>query len=175
MEYWSFIPDVVNTIIIAILFVFLGLIIGKLVEKFIYLIIQELEITTLLHKATDVRISFEKVIPPLVRMSIIFLGITKAFIVLGVEKLVFIIFVTLFLIFVVGILLLNLYNSIVNGIAGLSLKEKISQLKGKELRFDTLSGIIEHNTLTHLFLLTPEGDRYAIPYSILKRKCMTLL
>ena len=167
------VPEYINTLIIAVIFIFLGLILGKLAEKLLFVIIREIEVSAILKKTIESRISIERFVATLVKWLIAIFFFYKGFAYMKIEKYIILLAVIIFIIFIVTSAALFLSESIPNFIAGLKIRKKLKTLKSIE--YDSLSGMIEFNTLTHTIIKTKDGDTFSVPHSVLKNKCMTFI
>lgn len=160
---------VVNSFFVALIILFLGFIIGRLVGKFIKKLLSDFDVDSLMRNALDVRFPLTDVISAVVTYLVYFVAVVMALDMLGVATQVLTVISLGVIALLVVLIILGIKDFIPNAIAGLSLHSRKFVAVGDVISVDTMRGRVAAITLVETQIKTSSGDLICIPNSYLMR------
>ncbi len=162
-----------TTIAVSIGILFIGLVIGKLVEKFLTGILKTLATDRQVKRVLGFNVPVEELLPALLAYAIYIITVILALDNLGIG--VRIVNLVLWAVIILAMIsfalsIRDLVPNVVNGIALLS-NRRIKE--GDELRIDNIKGYVQEITLTHITLFVRNGETVIIPNSMITKKIIT--
>ncbi len=163
--------SLINKYIVAVVILFLGFVIGTLVSKFIYRVLNDFELNKFLKSLSGVNIKMEEIVSGVIKIFIyaIFIVYVLNYLNLSqvVVNIIFIVFAS-----IIGIsIILSIKDFIPDFIAGIRIsKDNIIQ-EGDEIILENLKGKVKKVDLTHVEISTADNDIIFCPNSqIVKQK-----
>ena len=163
------ITPLVNKSVIALIIIFIGFILGRIVSKFLERALHEIELNKLMKDATGLKISLEEVCEVIVRYFIYFIFIIMALNQIGITTIVLNMITGAIFILIILSIFLGIKDLVPNFIAGLVIHRKGFIKPGDKIKVNTTQGKIQKISLVQTSIKTKKGDIIFIPNSLLTK------
>jgi small-conductance mechanosensitive channel len=158
---------VLNKLVIVLVILFTGFIIGKIIGKFVTVVIREIEIGSTIGRLLNIRFSIDEVLGNVVSYAIYLLTIVIALSYIGLAAQVVTIVAAVILIIVILHFIVGVHDQVSNTMAGLRIHRKAYFRLGKRIKVGRISGTIISSTLTDTVVKSDAGDTLYIPNRML--------
>jgi len=163
--------EVILKLALGILTFIIGFILGKLVERIVFKLLNELEVNRLLKDATGLKVNLDHLISSILAYSIYFLSFVAALEQIGLANIILYLISAAVIIIILVSFFLSIRDFIPNLIAGLYLYRKERLKPGKYVEIDDIKGKLLSIDLIQLKIEAKNGDVINIPNStVIKSK-----
>ncbi len=157
--------SIINKYIVAVVILFLGFVIGTLVSKFIYRVLNDFELNKFLKSLSGVNIKMEEIVSGVIKIFIYAIFIVYVLNYLNLSQLVVnIIFIVFSLIIGISIIL-SIKDFIPDFIAGIRISKDNLIQEGDKIELENLQGEVKKVDLTHVEISTVNNDIIFCPNS----------
>ncbi len=164
---------IINQISLSLLILLIGFIIGKLVGKFILLILNNSNIKKI--KIFSIKFDAEKTIPTSISYLIYIASLIFALSYSGILKVVIYVFMIIFSLVVIVSAFYSIKQVIPNLIASISLTRNPNFKKRKKIKIEGIIGEISDITYSEVKITTEAGEEIHIPCKLFLEKEYVLL
>jgi small-conductance mechanosensitive channel len=162
---------IISNIVVAAIIIFIGFIVGRLLGKFVQVLLKEISLDENIKKYIRIKIQLEEGIGLLISYSIYLISIIMGLNHIGLTAHILNIISSVVIIVVILSLFIGLKDIIPNIISGLIINNKKIFNKGDEVIIDDIEGIVENIKLTETIVITKSGDLIYIPNrNVIKNK-----
>ncbi len=160
---------VLTNFIISIIILLVGFVAGRVAGRVLDRVFKEIEIDSLLQKATGVKLKLGELTCQLITYIIYFVFIIAALDRLGIQTIALNIILGGFILLLFLMVILGIKDFIPNLIAGIFLHHKGFVNEGDKIKVAGIEGKIEHIDLVETKIRTKNGDVLFIPNSFLTK------
>ena len=154
-----------NRIIVAVIYILIGLILGRLAEKLVFKILTEFKIKYILSKF-NIKIFSERFISKFIKFIIYFIAIIFVLNALNITKIVLWGIVILIFLLIALSFLFGAKDFIKNVSRGIKIKRRGKILVGQNLKVNNIHGKVIGVSLLDIKIETPNKDIMSIPNSM---------
>jgi small-conductance mechanosensitive channel len=164
------ISSVTTNFVVAIIILLAGVILGRLVGRFIHKMLEEIEINRLLKRTTGIRFAMDEILANLVTFVIYFVSIVVALDQIGLASPLLRVISIAIIVMVIVSILLGVRDFFPNILAGIFIAQRRFLNKGDLVRVGGIEGEIIEVNIVETRIKTKKGDIIYIPNSILTKK-----
>lgn len=165
---------VVLDILSAILILFVGIILGKIMGNLLRKLFQAIGVDVFLSKLLRFRVRIQAVLAGLVALAIYVLTVILALQQANLLNILVAGLSYVIILLVLASILLALKDMLPNLVMGWVARRKLRLRRKQQLSFGTYAGVVEEVSLLDIKLRTPEGELLLVPYSVLMRRTIHL-
>jgi len=166
----TLLPPIFTRSVVAIMILLLGFVLGRIIGKLTQKILHEIELNSIIKKATGIKVALEQVVAKVLTYFIYFIAIIWALNELGLTTTILTMISGAVLILILVSFLLIIKDFIPNAFAGFMIHRKRQLKPGDKIRTDGLQGKITRISLVETEIRTSKGDIIYIPNSLLTKK-----
>ncbi len=164
------ISSVTTNFVVAIIILLAGVILGRLVGRFIHKVLEEIEVNRILKRATGIKFAVDEILANLATFIIYFVTIVVALDQIGLASPLLKIVSIVIIIIVITSILLGVRDFFPNILAGIFIAQRRFLNKGDMVRVGEIEGEIIEVNMVETRIKTKKGDIIYIPNSILTKK-----
>jgi small-conductance mechanosensitive channel len=162
-------------LLVAILFLLIGFILGRLVGKFLLRILKEVEVNKLVYDTFRVKLNADHLISTIVTMVIYFLALVAALEQIGIANtLLYILSLAIIVVAIVSFFM-TVRDFFPNLMSGFYLQTNDKLKDGAHVEIDDIKGELVHIDLVHTIIKTKSGDILYIPNSTVAKSKIKIL
>ncbi|MCK4522299.1 MAG: mechanosensitive ion channel [Nanoarchaeota archaeon] len=159
-----------SRLILAIIIIFAGFVIGRVVGRLIKRILHEIELNSILKKATKLNIHIEEVTGNFVTYFIYFAAVIMALNQIGLTTTLLNMIMGAVIVIIIISIFLGLKDFVPNIMAGIFIHQKRFIKKGDTIKVQNIEGKIIYVNLVETRVKTKQGDIIYIPNSVLTKQ-----
>ena len=172
MIEFNWLPDIVNTIVAALLIVIFGMILGNIVAKLVNRLLKELEVERVL-KEQKVKFPVEDFVSSLFKYIIYIIAVIWALTQLNIATTMLYIILGLILVILISFIILAFKDIIPNFVASFVVHFRQIVKKGDYIQVDSVEGKVIEVDMQETKIKTKEGDTVMLPNSLLLKHKIT--
>ncbi|MBT4174954.1 mechanosensitive ion channel [archaeon] len=172
MIEFNWLPDIVNTIVAALLIVIFGMILGNIVAKLVKRLLKELEVERVL-KEQKVKFPVEDFVSSLFKYIIYIIAVIWALTQLNIATTMLYIILGLILVILISFIILAFKDIIPNFVASFVVHFRQIVKKGDYIQVDSVEGKVIEVDMQETKIKTKEGDTVMLPNSLLLKHKIT--
>ena len=166
MIEFNWLPDIVNTIVAALLIVILGIILGNIVGKLVKRLLKELEVERVL-KEQKVKFPVEDFVSSLFKYIIYVIAVIWALTQLNIATTMLYVILGIILVVLISFIILAFKDIIPNFVASFIVHFRQIVKKGDYIQIDSVEGEVIEVDMQETRIKTKEGDTVMLPNSLL--------
>jgi small conductance mechanosensitive channel len=166
----TLLPPIFMKSIVAIIILIIGFVFGRIAGRLLQKVFHEIELNTILKKATGIKIALEEVISKIVTYFIYFIAIIWALNELGLTTTILTMVSGAALVLILVSMLLVIKDFIPNAFAGFLIHRRRQIKIGDKIKTDGIEGKITRISLVETEIKTKQGDIIYIPNSLLTKR-----
>lgn len=155
---------------VAIIILLAGLILGRLVGRFIHKVLEEIELNKILKRTTGIKFAIDEILANLVTFVIYFIAIVVALDQLGLASTLLKIVSVAIMIVIIASILLGVRDFFPNILSGIFIAQRRFLNKGDQVKVGGIEGEIIEVNIVETRIRTKTGDIIYIPNSVLAKK-----
>jgi small conductance mechanosensitive channel len=161
---------VYTNLAVAIIILLAGVILGRIVGRFIHKVLEEIELNRFLKKTTGIKFAVDEIIANLITFLIYFLAIVMALDQIGLASpLLKLVSIAIIVVIIVSILL-GIRDFFPNILSGIFIAQRRFLNQGDKVKVGGIEGEIIEVNIVETRIRTRNGDIIYIPNSVLAKK-----